>query len=151
MPAAEDRSAATAAPAGSASVIDGDTLEIHGQRIRLFGIDAPESRQLCSDQAGKDYRCGQVAANFLDELINSRPVACESKGIDRYKRVLGICRVGKLELNRALVQGGHALAYRQYSTLYVSDETEAQSARRGMWSGKFTAPWDWRKQQKDAK
>ena len=48
---------------GQASIIDGDTLEIHGTRIRLWGIDAPESDQLCRNQDGEHYRCGQKAAN----------------------------------------------------------------------------------------
>ena len=44
--------------AGRASVLDGDTIEIRGERIRLFGIDAPESRQMCANANGQSYRCG---------------------------------------------------------------------------------------------
>ncbi len=69
--------------AGIASVIDGDTLEIHGQRIRLHGIDAPESRQLCRLD-GKPWQCGKDAANALAEKIARRPVTCEDLDRDRH-------------------------------------------------------------------
>jgi endonuclease YncB( thermonuclease family) len=59
---------------GQASVIDGDTLEIHGTRIRLWGIDAPESSQLCRNDESLQYRCGAKAANELDAFIARRPV-----------------------------------------------------------------------------
>jgi hypothetical protein len=82
---------------GVATVIDGDTLEIHGQLIRLHGIDAPESGQSC-ERAGQHYRCGQQAALALADRIGQRTVRCEPQGQDRYQRVIAICRLGEHEL-----------------------------------------------------
>ncbi len=78
--------------AGTASVIDGDTIEVHGQRTRLHGIDAPESRQLCRLD-GAPWQCGKDAANALADKINRRPVMCEDLGRDRYKRIIARCTV----------------------------------------------------------
>lgn len=75
---------------GQASVIDGDTLEIHGQRVRLSGIDAPESSQLCRGDDSLQYRCGAKAANELDEHIAGRPVSCEGVGRDQYGRTVAV-------------------------------------------------------------
>ncbi len=96
--------------AGLASVIDGDTIEVHGQRIRLHGIDAPESRQLCR-MGSEPWQCGKDAANALAEKIARRPVTCE-------------------DLGAWMVSQGLALAYRRYSRDYVDEEAEAQTARR---------------------
>jgi len=129
---------------GRASVVDGDTIEIHGQRIRLFGIDAPESRQTC-EADGQTWRCGQQAALVLSDRIGQRTVACEQRDVDRYGRIVAICRAGTEDLNAWLVSQGLALAYRQYSTAYVDEENAAHAARLGLWRGAFTAPWDWRR------
>ena len=74
---------AVAEIAGRASVIDGDTIEIRGERIRLHGIDTPESSQLC-DLDGQPYRCGQQAALALADKIGEKTVRCAEKDVDRY-------------------------------------------------------------------
>lgn len=130
---------------GQASVIDGDTLEVHGQRIRLYGIDAPESRQTCSDAHGRAYRCGALAANALSDFIARRPITCLPRDTDRYGRTIAQCTVAGTDLNGWLVGRGHALAYRQYGQAYVAAESRARAARVGIHAGAFEAPWDFRR------
>jgi endonuclease YncB( thermonuclease family) len=129
--------------AGQASVIDADTIEIHGQRIRLFGIDAPEGRQTC-ELNGQPYRCGQQAALALADYIGQRTVRCESRDIDRYQRVVSVCYVRGRDVGAWLVSEGWALAYRRYSLEYVDEEDGARTDRRGLWRGTFIPPWEWR-------
>lgn len=131
--------------AGVVSVIDGDTLDMNGQRIRLFGIDAPESGQRCRDARGGLFRCGAQAANALSAWINRNPVACEVRGKDRYGRLLGVCSVRGESMQVWLVANGHALAYRTYSLDYVAIEDRARLSRSGLWAGEFVAPWAWRR------
>ena len=132
---------------GQASVIDGGTIEIHGQRIRFFGIDAPESHQTCeADQ--QTYRCGQQAALALADEIRQQTVTCDKHDVDRYGRIVAVCRAGGDDLNAWMVSQGWALAYRHYSTAYVGQEEAAHAAHRGIWRGTFTAPWDWRHGQR---
>lgn len=130
---------------GRASVIDGDTLEIAGKRLRLHGIDAPESKQLCKDGQGIQYRCGQRAALALADKIGSGPVACQARDTDRYNRIVAICSQKGINLNAWMVEEGHALAYRHYSKDYVPQEEAARAAKRGIWSGSFTPPADYRR------
>jgi endonuclease YncB( thermonuclease family) len=83
---------------GQVSIIDGDTLEIHGTRIRLWGIDAPESSQLCRGEDSLQYRCGAKAANELDTFIAKRPVSCIPISLDQYGRTVATCSVGGVDL-----------------------------------------------------
>src|SRR6202790_2421729 len=80
-------------PSGQASIIDGDTLEIHGTRIRLWGIDAPESSQFCRGEDSLQYRCGDKAANELDALMARRPVDCSPVSLDQYRRTVRCVRL----------------------------------------------------------
>ncbi len=129
---------------GVASVLDGDTLEIHGQRIRFHGIDAPESRQLCRLD-GKPWQCGKDAANALAEKIGRRPVTCKDLGRDRYNRMVAKCIVAGEDLEAWMVTNGWALAYRRFSLDYVDAEADARAARRGIWASAFVKPWEWRR------
>ena len=130
---------------GTASVIDGDTIEIHGQRIRLHAIDAIESRQRCYLPDGRAWNCGKEAAIALADRIGRVPVACEIRDVDRYGRWVGVCRQGREDLNAWLVRTGWAVAYRRYGFDYVAEEKVARGQRAGIWASTFEMPWDWRR------
>ena len=172
---------------GKVRVIDGDTIVINGflqkagtpgkkiknQKIRLFGIDAPEMKQICKDNFAKKYECGVKSKEFLKKLIlkklmtpkkfgeeveNNYNVTCISKGKDRYGRILGICGYDYLNansltysLNGYMVKMGHAVAYKKYSKMFEHLENEAKEKSRGIWSGKFERPQNWRKKNKTKK
>lgn len=143
---------ATAAQAqtitGRASVVDSDTIEIAGERIRLHGIDAPESDQRCQDKGGRAYQCGQVAADALDAfLAQSRPTSCRFMERDRYRRFVGDCyRADGNSVAAWMVRKGHALDWPRYSRgTYAADQAEARRSGAGMWWGRFVEPWEWRR------
>ena len=129
---------------GQASVIDGDTIEIHGQRIGLYGIDAPENAQTCA-VSGKEVRCGQQAAQALADRIGRQIVTCDSKDRDQHGLVVAVCSAGGDELNGWMVSQGMALAYRRFSNDYVRREKKAAKEKAGIWRGYFVKPWDWRR------
>lgn len=129
---------------GPASIIDGDTIDIRGERIRLHGIDAPETGQQCQNRSGEPYRCGQKAAFALADRIGGHTVRCEILDRDRYSRHVGRCFVGETDLNAWMVAQGQAVAYRRFSSEYVPLEAVARAERLGTWEGYFDLPWDWR-------
>lgn len=133
---------------GVASMIDADTLEIRGVRIRLHGIDSPESRQLCINPSGQQWRCGQQAALALSDRIGRRTVSCAVRDVDRYDRAIAVCTQDNQDLNRWLVSEGWAVAYRRYSRDYIGAEDQARHAGRNIWAGQFVMPWDWRRGQR---
>ena len=130
---------------GRVTVIDGDTLEMHVKRIRLHGIDAPESGQTCRSKSGKTYRCGQLAAIQMAKYIKRKTIRCNVRDTDRYGRLVAVCLADGQDINKRIVSDGFALAYRRYSRDYVAVERDAERDKVGMWQGAFIKPWDWRK------
>lgn len=139
-----------AAPGSPATVIDGDTIRIGQVRYRLYGIDAPEKAQKCRKNDA-DWACGQAATAYLKKLVAHRAVHCQSKGQDRYNRVVAICRTGETDLNRAMVRAGLAWAYTAYSRFYLPDQQEARRRKAGIWApGTEAEPaWAWRREQRE--
>lgn len=125
---------------GRASVVDGDTIELHGERIRLAAIDAPEARQTC-ERAGTSWPCGRRAAFALADFVGARTVTCRWRERDRYRRPVATCEVAGADLGSWLVEQGWALAFRRYGLAYVAAEDRARTARRGLWAGSFVPPW----------
>lgn len=129
---------------GRAIVTDGDTIIVGGSKVRMEGIDAPETDQICLDVSGDPHHCGLLAKAALSRLIGGRSVRCEASGLDDYARRLASCLAGADNLNQGMVDLGWALAFTRYSTAYVAAEARARSTQVGLWSGAFIAPWDWR-------
>ena len=134
---------------GNATVLDGDTIQINGQRIRLWGIDAFEAAQRCSGPDG-DEPCGARATHELDDMIGNHQVVCIYRDTDAYNRTVALCRVGALDLGASLVRKGLAVAFTRYALDYSPDEAEARANRVGAWAGSFTSPTDYRAGESDS-
>lgn len=129
---------------GRATVLDGDTIVVAGQKIRIHGIDAPEMDQTFSWR-GRQLVCGTMSFAALEALIAGVRVRCEVVTRDRYGRLVAKCySPNGIDIGRRLVTSGWAVAYRRYSRDYVTAEWAARRARRGMWRGTFDKPWVWR-------
>ena len=139
---------------GKAKVTDGDTIKINDQKIRLFGIDAPETKQSCKEvylsflifNFKRDYKCGEKSTNALKKKIQGKNIKClVQNNKDRYRRNIGICYLKKQDINSWLVKNGYAIAYRRYSKKYINDEQYAEDSKLGIWQGTFMKPEKWRR------
>jgi endonuclease YncB( thermonuclease family) len=129
---------------GKAWVIDGDTIIISDTHIRLEGIDAPESDQTCTDSKGKTWPCGRAATSELRAHIRGQELTCQRRALDKYNRVLAVCTLPDgSDINAWMVQQGWALAY-GFAGIYEFEEGEARAAKRGIWTGTFVSPSQWR-------
>ena len=132
---------------GKARIIDGDTIHIGINKIRLHGIDAPEQDQNCILN-NKKWECGKQSTIFLSKLIENKNIICNIKDIDKYKRLIAVCFLDSLNINKFIVKSGWAIAYRYYSMDYVDDEEIAKKNKLGIWSSKFDEPYIHRKKSK---
>ena len=149
LPATGKRGTVSRPRAVAARIVDGDTVVLSGVRVRLHGIDAPETKQSCRDARNRRYRCGREASAALVRIA-SGGIRCRMQhGADRYGRKIGTCYAADgTDINAEMVRLGHALAYRKYSRKYVSEEQEARARRRGLHRGAFVEPWAWRRGQR---
>lgn len=131
-------------------VIDGDTIEVNDEKVRLYGIDAPERGQPCT-RNNSHYDCGSASKEHLEFVLNGATVKCKKKAKDKWGRFVAQCTAGGEDISQLMVRHGWALAYREYSTAYVKDEEFAQSNKLGMWSMEFSIPSEWRKSDRGDK
>lgn len=125
------------------TVIDGDTLQMGSERVRLHGIDAPESEQRCTD----GWQAGRAATRALVGLVAGGAPSCEKKTTDRYGRTVAVCWVNGQDIGAAMVRSGQAWAYVKYSSQYVREETLAKAERLGVHARACMQPADFRAQK----
>jgi endonuclease YncB( thermonuclease family) len=135
--------AATSAFAG-VRVIDGDSLEVDGEKIRLYGIDAPEAGQACAAPRGGTWPCGRAAIDLVERLVGAAEVRCDNRGSDDFERTLAVCTAGGVELNRALVEAGLAWSFRRYAHDYDDAENVAHAGGIGIWRAHTEPAWQYR-------
>jgi endonuclease YncB( thermonuclease family) len=126
---------------GRASAVDGDTIRMGGERVRLLGIDAPELAQNCTDAAGAPWLCGQAARALVVQLLAGRDITCQPRGRDVYRRPLARCVTDGIDLGKAVVEAGLAIADGDY----FPEQSQAQAKKLGIWAGTFMVPAEWRR------
>lgn len=130
---------------GVPEISDGDTVLFGGVRVRLLGMDAPEDDQVCLNANGSTYACGVAAREAMVAEFGGKAWRCLQDGMDeRYHRPLVHCSVGDVDVDRWMVLRGWALGDPRFQHPYDREQGEARAAMRGLWSGAFHAPWDWR-------
>ena len=143
---------------GKATIVDGDTVRINNETIHLWGIDAPEMDQLCSNHKGKRYNCGHAAMRRLFLYIGSDTLDCNIHLRNKDGTLSATCQVTsyflmtevgatrgeKINLALEMVLSGYAFAVKDSNTMYRLAEDKAKKDRKGFWSGNFELPWNWR-------
>lgn len=131
----------------SSEIRDGDTLIISKQIFRLYGMDAPEYHQACSDAKGKEWPCGKVARSQLEAFVAKEVITCEVRALDKYSRSIATCGTRTVpDLSAAMVEAGLAISPAERGVAaYAEEEARARSAKKGIWQGSFINPAIWRK------
>lgn len=132
---------------GTGVAVEGDVISVNGSVVRLWGIDAPDKGQTCTNRLGQSYDCFEQAKAMLSRLVGQNQVTCYVRGQDHHGQKLGTCAVAGLDLAAMVVREGWAMSFASLSPQYTLMEGIAQSNKRGMWNGRATAPWLWRTEQ----
>ena len=135
--------AASAPLSGPAEVISADQIVIAGTNIRIWGIDALETEQICHRQ-GKPWACGKTAIDYLKTYLGDQVVTCVPRG-SGFPQISAKCALGSLDLGAEMI--GHGLALPdtpESKDYYMQLFREARGQGAGMFSGTYVTPWDWR-------
>jgi endonuclease YncB( thermonuclease family) len=123
-------------------ILDGDTLKFGHERVRLYGIDAPELTQTCD---GGLWNAGRIAREALVEIIGDRPVTCEMVDWDRrYNQPVSRCLAGGADVSAEMVSRGMAWAFVRYSREFVGLERQVATEKRGVHGHDCVPAWQWR-------
>lgn len=125
-------------------VVDGDTLVLNGETMRLHGIDAPEAAQVCKARGGKNWACGKAATKHLQKLVQGKDITCHRRDVDRYGRTIAVCEAEGAQVNRAMVDAGLAWSFRKYSSDYNRLENRVKKTGKGIWQARNQPPWEFR-------
>jgi endonuclease YncB( thermonuclease family) len=131
-------------PTGAVEVVNGDTLTVGAQRVRLYGIDAPETGQYCVTKRQQQFDCGWVATRTLRLFLGGAKVRCKARGQLPDGTILASCFAGRNDLAAQMVLGGWALADPKTGADYRRGELAARATREGLFKGKLLPPWEWR-------
>lgn len=120
--------------------VDGDSIKLREQNVRLAYIDAPEYYQTCKDSKGKEYNCGIKAREKLERLMKLGELSCKTIGKDIYNRDMSECFVGNVNVNLEMVKSGWAVVYKSTDVAYLDAQKDAKRAKLGIWQGKYMKP-----------
>jgi len=144
LPVATGATAPAAELTGRPQIVSGDTLVLAGQRLHLYGVDAPEPGQECRLGNGRVYDCGLVSRTALMDLTAGVPITCRTQHVGPGEGIAAACFADGYDLSHGMAHTGWALADPETGGRYLRAQENARTARRGMWRGTFVAPKDWR-------
>tara|TARA_B100000315_G_scaffold125690_1_gene115503 strand:- start:333 stop:1166 length:834 start_codon:yes stop_codon:yes gene_type:complete len=117
---------------GNARIVDGNTIDLSGEHIRLLGINSPDLHQVCLLEENMSFPCGEDSKNFLSDLILDRALTCRGQKRDRNNNLIARCFIGEQDIGRKMVLEGKAFSKRKPID-YLKDEKRAREGKRGMW------------------
>ena len=129
---------------GSAKFISANLFYVGGRYVKLFGVDSPDSDQICSNMYGTAYNCGAESLSWIINEIDDDPIKCYLLKLDHNGKDTGICLWKDKDVGTMVVSAGWGVAKTDETDIYKPYEAKAQSDSLGLWQGSFYLPEDWR-------